>query len=183
MGEVSDSQHIARFADALTGARALLVFPLFFAVTANAIELAAALLAVAWWSDFLDGRLARRTTVPTRLGPWDLLIDTMVGAGLLGGLVAAGTTEAVPWGLIGLILFGGYVWRRNPSASMTFQAVAYGFFIAHVWGEEPAWTGVLVVTIGGIMLLDWHSFVGITLPTFFAGFGVGSAPERATESK
>jgi hypothetical protein len=183
MDAVSGSRRTAMLADGLTAARALLVFPLFFAVTANAIEFSAGLLAVAWWSDFLDGTLARRTTLATRLGPWDLLIDTMVGAGLLGGLVAAGATEAVPWGLIGLILFGWYLRRRNPSASMTFQAIAYGFFIAHVWTEEPAWVGVLVVTIIGIMLLDWHHFVGTTLPTFFAGFGIGSTPEQAPETK
>jgi hypothetical protein len=30
-----------------------------------------------------------------------------------------------------------------------------------------------------IMALDWHRFVGITLPTFFAGFGIGDGIGRA----
>ena len=65
---------------------------------------------------------------------------------------------------------------------MTFQAMAYGFFLARVWAEEPAWIGVLVATIGGIMLLDWRRFVGTTLPMFFAGFGVSSRTEGPVEA-
>ncbi len=119
---------------------------------------------------------------PAALGPWDLMVDTMVGAALLGGLVAAGVLEGIPWGLLGLALCGWYLWRRNPAASMTFQAVAYGFFLVRAWTEEPAWIGVLVATIGDIMLLDWHRFVGTTLPTSFAGFGIGSRAGRTAEA-
>jgi hypothetical protein len=176
------SRRFALVADGLTAVRAIVVFPLFFATTAEGIDVAAGLLAVAWWTDLLDGRCARLTPKPTRLGRWDLLVDTMVGAALLGGLVASGSVEGVPWSVVGLALFGWYLWRRNPSASMTFQALAYGFFLTKVWAKEPAWIGVLVATIGGIMALDWHRFVGTTLPTFFAGFGIGDGIGRAAEA-
>jgi phosphatidylglycerophosphate synthase len=182
MEAAAGSRRFAILADGLTAARAISVLPLFWATATEAIGIAAGLLAVAWWTDFFDGRFARSTTFPTRLGPWDLLIDTMVGAALLAGLVASGLIEGVPWGLIGLALFGWYLWQHNPSASMTFQALAYGVFLVTVWSKAPAWIGVLVATIGGIMALDWNRFVGTTLPTFFAGFRIGSSPDEALKT-
>jgi hypothetical protein len=86
--------------------------------------------------------------------------------------------EVVRWGLVGLALFGPYLWRSNPTASMTSQTLGHGFSLARVWAEDPAWIKVLVATIDGIMALDRHRFVGTTLPTFFAGFGVDNGSGR-----
>jgi phosphatidylglycerophosphate synthase len=173
---------MAVIADWLTAARALLVVPLFLATTAGAIDVATVLLVLAWWTDFLDGRFARSTPTPTRLGPWDLMIDTMVGAALLGGLLAAGELGGWIWGGIGLVLFVWYLLSRNAAVAMTFQALAYGVFLAEAFQTERAWIGLPIATIVGIATLGWSRFVGTTLPTFFTGFGITRRSERAAEA-
>lgn len=171
----------AAVADGLTSLRALLVVPLFWATAAADYPVAAALLAVAWWSDFFDGRLARRTEVPTRLGRWDPVFDAFIGSALLGGLVSSGAVGSLPWGLGGLILFAAFLVWRNLSLGMLVQALAYAFFLGEVWVNEPPWMLALAATIGAILILDWHRFVREVLPTFFSGIGATIDRHRPAE--
>ena len=84
------SAALARTADVLTLARLAIAPVLVAALAAEQRGTAAALLAAAWLTDALDGRAARASDVPTRLGGADLLVDTAVGAGALLGLALAG---------------------------------------------------------------------------------------------
>ncbi len=77
---------LARSADVLTAGRMLLALPMGLAAYSAGWRATALLLSLSWWSDFLDGRLARRAGGSTRLGAWDLAADTLVGAGLLVGV-------------------------------------------------------------------------------------------------
>ena len=178
-----ETRKLALAADGLTALRALVAVPLFWATAAEAYSVGAALLAVAWWSDFLDGRLARRTTVPTRLGPWDAVFDALIGVALLGGLVGSGVVGFMPWGVLGLILLAAFLWWRNLSLGMLLQALAYAFFLAQVWTEEPLWMLVLTGTILVILILDWRRFTTEVLPTFFAGISGRSEADRPAEAE
>ena len=51
---------------------------------------------VAWMTDQLDGWAARRAKSPTRMAPFDFLIDSILYAGTLAYLTLAGFLPAVP---------------------------------------------------------------------------------------
>ena len=118
----------------------------------------------------------------TRLGPYDLIVDSLVGAGLLAGLVYADIVPVLPWGLVGAALLVGFLVLRNEALGMLLQALAYGFFFAEVWTKEPRWMVMLAATIGGILVLDFRRFVRVVLPSFFAGISGRQQPDRATEA-
>ncbi len=174
---------LALTADGLTGLRALLAIPLFWATAVENYPVAAGLLAVAWWSDFLDGRMARRATTPTKLGAWDPLCDALIGTALLGGLLSSGVVGVVPWGLIGLVLLVAFISWRNLSLGMLLQALAYAFFLANVWTAEPGWMVVLAGTIALILIFDWRRFTTEVLPTFFAGISGGRETDQPAEAE
>ncbi|MDJ0497874.1 MAG: hypothetical protein QNJ89_08595 [Acidimicrobiia bacterium] len=164
-----EASRFALAADAMTGLRAGIAAPLFWFAATERFDVAAALLAIAWWSDLLDGRLARRSGIATRLGPWDFVVDTLVGAALLAGLTASGLVALLPWGLAGIaLLLGFFVWR-NLALGMLVQAIAYGFLLAELWAREPVWMLALTASIGGILIADYRRFTTFVLPTFFAG--------------
>lgn len=157
-----------RSADALTAGRAALGVPLGIAGASGRWTLCMWLLGIAWWSDFLDGRLARRAGGGTRFGEWDMTADTVVGSGLMVGLTVGGHVSPW-WSLAAGALAIGYVVRRNPAIGMLIQAIAYGaaLLLAAGAGAEGFWPAV--VTIGLIAVLDVRRLFGYVLPTFFAG--------------
>jgi phosphatidylserine synthase len=172
----------AAIADGLTAGRGVLAVFLFVAAAVGAYRTAATLLALAWWTDLLDGRFARRAEEPTRLGPWDPLFDALVGVAVLGGLLVAGEVSPLPWAAIGAVLLVAFVVSGNLSSGMLLQALGYAFFLAQLWTREPLWLGIVVVNIAALAALDAKRFWRQVLPTFFAGIGLGTARERTVES-
>jgi len=162
------ARYWGRSADALTAVRAVLAVPLALAAHAGNWSVAAVLLAVAWWSDFFDGRLARRSSESTALGDWDLAADTTVGAGLLIGLVL-GHHVPPSWGVGGAVLGVGFLALRNPALGMLLQAAAYGpaLFFAARSASPSFW--LAAATIGAIAILDRRRLFGYVLPVFFGG--------------
>jgi phosphatidylglycerophosphate synthase len=155
-------------ADALTAGRAALTVPLGVAAASGRWTFCMWLLSVAWWSDFLDGRLARRAGGGTRFGDWDMTADTIVGSGLMVGLTVGGHLS--PWlSLAAGVLAVGYAVRRNPAVGMLIQAIAYGAALVLSARTEPAGFWPAVLTIGMIAVLDVRRLFGYVLPTFFAG--------------
>jgi phosphatidylglycerophosphate synthase len=159
---------LARWADLLTGGRILMALPLGVAGYGGNITATAVLLSLAWWSDFLDGRLARRAGGGTRLSGWDLGADTLVGAGLMTGLVAGGHI-LVPWGVAAALLGLGYIAFDNPSLGMLLQAIAYGSALWLAAGQATFGLVVAVATIAAITILSLPRLFGYLLPTFFRG--------------
>jgi hypothetical protein len=171
---MSDDAAVARrgvgmVADGLTAGRALLSVPLAVVAWSGAWTGACLLLAASWWSDLLDGRLARRFGGATRLGRWDLAADTAVGAGLLVGLVGGGHVPAPWWGGAGALFAAGYVGLRNPAPGMLLQAIAYGPTLWFGAVERSPGFGVAVLTIVAIAVVDRARLVGYVLPAFFGG--------------
>jgi hypothetical protein len=158
----------AAAADALTAGRAALALPLAVFANAGRWAVVAVLLSIAWLSDYLDGRLARRAGGGTRLGRWDLAADTTVGAGLLAGLVAGG--HLAGWvGLAGAGLGIGFFFLSNPALGMLLQTIAYGTALWFAAGEAVAAFAVAVVTIAGITAVSLPRLFGYVLPAFFNG--------------
>ena len=159
---------LGRTADALTAGRLVLSVPLGAAAAAGWWNSTTVLLVVAWWSDFLDGRLARRSSAQTRLGDWDLAADTAVGAGLLAGLAVGGHVPAL-WAAAGALLGLGFLVLRNPALGMLLQAIAYGptLWLAARHGR-PAFI-LALATIAVIAVLDVRRLFDFLLPAFFRG--------------
>ena len=147
---------MATLADALTAVRALIALLLVAMVGQGRLDVAAALLATAWLTDFLDGKSARAATRPSHLGHLDLAVDTLVGAGLMIGLSLGGY---VNWGiglLIVVLLGGGWIALKNTSLSSAIIAI--------------------------IAALNWHRFIHDSIPGFFAGIAdLFSAARRFVE--
>ena len=130
---------LGRAADLLTLARLAVAPTLMATLAAGRLAAAAALLAGAWLTDALDGPAARAAELQTRLGRFDLVVDTAVGAGALAGLALAGDVPATLAGTLLAVLGTGFLVLRNPALSMALQAVGYAWFLWTLWDEgEPA---------------------------------------------
>ncbi len=160
---------LALLADALTAARAVAGVALAILVGRGRLGDACLVLAAAWLSDALDGRLARASRRRTRLGPWDMPIDVGVGAGLVVGLGAAGAMPTWLAALVLLVLGAGYLALRQPALGMALQAIGYGGFLWRAFeaGVATRWAPVAVAL--GIWLTEWGKFWRVEVPGFLAG--------------
>lgn len=161
---------MAWIADLLTGVRGLIAFALIASLASGFLKTSAALVALAWITDNLDGRIARKSERETRFADRDLDVDTMVGAGILVGVVLGGYAGTwLVWGSL-LLLGVPYVLLRRPTLSMLLQAVAYAIHLRLLWTEAREVFWVPVLAIGAILIIDFDRFRTVTLPTFFGGF-------------
>ena len=138
-------------------------------LTAGRLAAAATLLAGAWLTDALDGPAARASELRTRLGRFDLVADTAVGAGVLAGLALAGDVPAgLAWPLLA-VLGIGFLVLRNPALSMTLQAAGYAWLLWTLWDEnEPAFW-LPLGTAAGLLLLLHRRLFRTVIPAFFGG--------------
>lgn len=159
-------------ADALTAVRVPLAFGIALVIgLGDAIAAGAILLAVAWLSDVADGRLARRSAGHTALGPWDPIVDALVGLGVLLGLAVAERVMIFPWLPLAAVLLAAFLVTRNLALGMVLQAVAYGLLIVELAVDAPGALWVLGITAAVIGVLDARRLVEVVLPTFFSGLG------------
>lgn len=169
-------------ADALTAARLAMAVILVPLLSGRQLGVAGLVLGTAWITDFLDGRFARAADSPTRLGAWDLPVDTSVGIGAIVGLAVGGYLP-IPLAAVVLVVFGPlYAGTRNYAASAVLQAVGYGGVLIRLFQESSSarWWPVLVAATIGILERD--RFVHDTLPSFFSGiaslFGLRGSERR-----
>ena len=169
MPSASGAARIARTADVLTTTRIVLAVASGILAAERAFEAATIALSVAWITDFLDGRVARRTSEPTRLADYDMAVDTFVGAMLVAGVGVAGVLPA--WiAITALAVFGvGYLVLRQPALGMTLQGVGYGALLWHLWSQRNATLWVAVLTIATIAAFEGRKLVRVVLPEFFRG--------------
>jgi phosphatidylglycerophosphate synthase len=173
---------MALVADLLTLSRALIAIGLIAALSGRHLSTVAILISLAWLTDLLDGRAARAGAGGTRLGGWDLGVDTTVGVGALVGLLIAGAIPSwLAWGAL-LLLGVPFVILRHPTLSMILQAIAYAGVLALLWSEAGGIRWVPPVTIVTILVVGFNRFRTTTLPTFFSGF-LELLPERGGERR
>jgi len=157
-------------ADGLTLGRLLIAIALVPVLGARRMGLGAALVGSAWLSDFLDGRAARASNGPTRMGGVDLWVDTLVGAGAVLGFVAWGWVPPVVG--IGLVvaLVAAFASLRNEAMSMVLQATGYGLVLWRTWrdGHTASLTWLLAIIVL-VAVVNRRLFWERSLPTFFGG--------------
>ncbi len=158
-----------RAADGLTLGRLVVAVALIPVFGARRTALGSALLGSAWLSDFLDGRAARASAGPTRLGDFDLGADTLVGAGVLGFTAWGWVPPVVGIGLT-LFLLAAFALTRNEGTSMVLQAIGYGLVLWRTWrdGHTGSLSWLLAI-IAAIAIVNWRIFWERSLPTFFGG--------------
>jgi hypothetical protein len=160
---------MAWIADALTASRVLLALLLAVAVASGSFPTATVILAVAWLTDLMDGRIARAAAADTRLGDWDFRIDVSLGAAILIGLMFSGLASAwlvvVPIAVLaGLTLLTG-----NPAPLMLLLAFAYAWFLWLLLDLRPRLWWLPFASIVLLLVVDWRRFIGVILPAFFRG--------------
>ena len=168
---------MAVVADALTALR----LPLALVIAAvlglgDGLVVAAAMLSLAWLSDFADGRLARRSGRTTTLAKWDPIADAVVGLGVLVGLVVGGRVSVFPWLVLCALVMAAFLATHNLALGMVVQAVAYGLFIVELAIDAPRALWMLGATAGFIGIADAKRLASVVLPTFFSGLGLGRPP-------
>lgn len=144
---------------------------LVFLYRGDEVVVATGLLGVGWLTDAFDGRVARSTAAPTRLGAWDLWFDVALAAGVAVGHL--GFVES-PWVAVGavaagVVLLGLAAWRRNPTPAMVFMATADVLAVRTAWlAGAPA--GIVVVAVPlFILALHRHRFASTVVPAFIHG--------------
>jgi len=186
-GRAEDRDVLGLAADGLTLGRLAVAAALVPVLGSRRAAVAAALLGTAWLSDFLDGRAARASGGPTRLGRVDLWADTMVGAAVVLGFTVWGWVPAIlGWGLA-VVLVAGFALTRNEAMSMLLQATGYGLLLWRTWRDgHTAALGWLLGIIAVIAVVNRRVLWERSLPTFFRGIaalvhwrpGVRQDPER-----
>lgn len=160
---------LRRTADLLTLLRLVIAPALTVTLGIEWLTPAAALLALAWVTDALDGPVGRAAQVETRLGPFDLLVDTAVGAGALAGLALAGEVPA-PLAVTLLAILGtGFFVLRNAALSMALQAVGYAWFIWTLWDEGKPAVWLPLATAAVLFLLLHRRLFRVVIPGFLRG--------------
>lgn len=167
-------------ADGLTAGRGVLGLVVGALIARGRSDAAAIVLGAAWATDPLDGHLARTSGHPTRLGPYDMVVDTLVGASVLVGLWVAGVAPG--WLVVVTVVVVGtaYLLMRQTALGMALQAVAFGTFAWHLWtrGSLALWVPVAVAV--GIGLLGWRRLFTILIPEFFRGLANALRLRRGT---
>ena len=158
----------ADVADLLTLARLLSAPIMLWLVSNRSLDVAVLLVVIAWWTDFLDGRLARKAGRETRLKDWDLRADAWLASAVGLGLGLAGYFAwwvAVPVAAVVLVMS---VLLSNPAAVMVGVAAQYGMFIvaAYLWADLW-WLVVLHVIV--FLVAGWRRFWDVVWRAFWAG--------------
>ena len=160
---------LALTADILTSSRLVIAFALPAVVGTKTLDWSAALVTVAWATDFLDGQAARATDQPTRLKEWDLRVDITVAAGILVGLGIGGYT---PWWLVvsTVVVLGGLsIVYENPSPAMLMVGFIYARYLWLLIDAQAMLWWLPFLAIGFLAILDWRRFTRLILPAFFKG--------------
>jgi hypothetical protein len=156
-------------ADLLTAARMGMALALPVVLGTGRLTVAAVVVSSAWVTDILDGRLARISVGEGRLGRWDLIADTAVGAGIVVGLT--GASKLPLWYAAGSLLLLG-VWflrTRNLASSMALQLAGYVPLLFVLWSERADWWWLPFVTAALIGMVDWRRLIEVNIPGFLRG--------------
>lgn len=155
-------------ADLLTLARLISAPIMLWLVSNRSLDAAVLLVVVAWWTDFLDGRLARKAHRETRLKDWDLRADAWLASAVGLGLGLAGYFSWWVVAPLAAVVLVVSVLLSNPSAVMVGVAAQYGmFFMATYLWADLWWLAVLHVVV--FLVAGWRRFWDVVWRAFWAG--------------
>ncbi len=158
----------ARTADGLTLLRFLIALALAPLIWSGQWVAVALLLGAAWLSDFMDGKLARRAGGGTKLGRWDMSVDTALGAALVIGLVLHGTIPDLV-GLPLLVVLGALYLSGNIAAAMLIQLSGFVPTLLILWEDRPWGWWAPFAAAALIAILDWKRLALVNIPAFLRG--------------
>jgi hypothetical protein len=168
-------------ADILTASRVALALLLILAVANGSLTVGAVMLVLAWLTDLFDGRLARAASKGTRLGEWDLRVDTTVGVAILVGLMLAGRASPLLVLVVIGALGGVAVLTGNPAPAMLLQGFSYAWFLGVLMADRPRLWWLPFAIIPVLLVADWRRFFRVVLRAFFKGaaaLGRGETADR-----
>jgi len=158
----------ADVADLLTLARLISAPIMLWLVSNRSLDAAVLVVVVAWWTDFLDGRLARRAHRETRLKDWDLRADAWLASAVGLGLGLAGYFSWWVVAPLAAVVLVVSVLLSNPAAVMVGVAAQYGvFFMATYFWADLWWLAVLHVIV--FLVAGWRRFWDVVWRAFWAG--------------
>jgi len=160
---------LAFTADVLTCSRLLAAALLVWLGTRGATSLRTAVLVgvVAWTTDQLDGWAARRSATPTRLAPYDFVIDTTLYAATLAYLTLAGFLPAAPVLAFGMLALAGWLIFRHKVVGVLFVRVVDLAALVVIFEHEPKIGGLLVVWLV-ILAIGYRRRLLERLPRWFS---------------
>ena len=107
------------------------------------------LTSLSWFTDILDGSLARKSERPTRLGHLDVIVDVGLALALALFLVLGGIILLVPV-IVVIALTILISWLSHSTAPRKLMmGVSYGTFIFVVWQKDVQW---FLFLIGSVLL-------------------------------
>lgn len=151
------------------------IFLVYLGITQGqaALPLVVWLILADWFGDFMDGKLARRSSRQYRtwIGEHDLQVDMSVATGLLLYFIAAHILPAW-WGWFYLILWVVlFLWLGIPaSLGMLYQAPIYGYILWLALTQLSPLGWWMVGYLAAIILITWPKFPRQVVPGFLYGF-------------
>ncbi len=158
--------HLARLADWLTLARFGMGLVAAVAFGSGQVDLGAAVVGAGWWSDLIDGRLARRAGGGTRYGHLDLPADfALITGAFVGLLLDRRLATGVIIGCV--VLFALAVGTRTPAPALLFMGTVdvimlWLLYTEGAWAKWP----VLLTPMAALMF-DGRRLFRVVLPAFF----------------
>lgn len=139
-------------ADLLTFIRGVFVIGIIFLGMQQGIKALPATVLITvfcWFTDILDGTLARESDKPTHLGHFDLIVDVGLAIALAVFLVIGGIILLLPViAAITLTVLFGWLFHSSAPRKLMMGA-SYGAFILVVWQHDTRW---FLFMIGSVLL-------------------------------
>ena len=139
--------------DVLTSSRGVMaIFILLLGVLKGdeALPIVVLLIIACWVTDVLDGKLARQSKEPTRLGNLDPIVDWVLSVSVAFCMVLWKYIPLLPvLIIIGVVTLSTRLFHFTAPRKF-FIGLGYGVFFCFVWKNNPWWAMALV---GGLVLL------------------------------
>ena len=139
--------------DVLTSSRGVMaIFILLLGVLQgeNGLPTIIILTIACWVTDVLDGKLARQSTKPTRLGGFDPIADWVLAASIALCLVL---WKVIPWFVVvivmGIVTFSTRL-LHFVAPQKFFIGLTYGVLFVYLCQKKPVWA---VAMVGSLVLL------------------------------
>jgi hypothetical protein len=172
-------------ADLLTVSRVLLAFLLAvigWARGAEGLPLAVAVLLISWFTDLIDGPLARcvPVTPPSWIGRHDAEADLATSLGVAAYLSFSGYLPF--WLAVALVVLILGVWfLHSHQLAWPLYAVPYAILAVVAFGAAPVWGRIMVGYLFGTLVLRYRRLATGFLPEFFHAVATlrGKRPPRS----
>ncbi len=158
-------------ADLLTVSRVLLAFLLAvigWARGAEGLPLAVAVLLISWFTDLVDGPLARcaHSPSPDWIGQHDAEADLATSLGVAAYLAFSGYLPS--WLAVALVVLILGVWfLHSHQLAWPLYAVPYAILAVVAFGAAPVWGRIMVGYLFGTLVLRYRRLATEFLPEFF----------------